>query len=166
MSDYKGKDEKDYLPEDDALGSHFETGVLNYRRIIPQLVALNARLWIKVEMADQIKVQVAEALYSGRLETIAVEEEPKTRTMKRLRAYVHVRVCLGGLTSSHWAGELKRLDDPSLEPSALFPIMVKMFNSIKDENELLEEVTWEGDKLRSDPLALALWLERAGQDKD
>ena len=70
------------------------------------------------------------------------------------------------MTSSHWAGELQRLDDPSLEPSALFSAMVKIFSSIKDENELLEEVTWEGDKLRSDPLALALWLERAGQDKD
>ena len=166
MSDKNGKDEQGYHPEGEAPNSPYETGVLNYRRIIPQMAALNARLWAKVEMADQIKVQVAEALYNGRLETIAIDEEFLTATMKRLRAYVHVRVCLRGLTAGHWAGELKRLGDPSLEPSALFPIMVGMFNSIKDENELLEEVTWEGDKLRSDPLALALWLESGVKDKD
>lgn len=162
MSNYEGKEEESNHPGEDSLNSHYENGVINYRRIIPQLVAMNARLWMKVEMADRVKMQVAEAMYSGRLETIAVEEGPLATTMKRLRAYAQVRNCLGGLTSQHRARELERLADPSLEPSVLFPILVESFKSVKDENELLEEVTWEGDQLRSDPLAMVLWLEKAG----
>jgi hypothetical protein len=105
-------------------------------------------------------------MYNGRLETIAIEEQALITTIKRLRSYVHIRNCLGGLTGQDRVGELERLVDPSAEPSALFPLLADLFKSVKDENELLEEVTWEGDQLRSDPLALVLWLESAGIDKD
>ncbi|NLN85991.1 MAG: hypothetical protein GX133_00005 [Syntrophomonadaceae bacterium] len=166
MSKYEGKEEKGHDLGNNSPDYYDETGLLNYRRIIPQLMILNARLWMKVELADRVKIQVAEAMYNGRLETIAIEEQALITTIKRLRSYVHIRNCLGGLTGQDRVGELERLVDPSAEPSALFPLLADLFKSVKDENELLEEVTWEGDQLRSDPLALVLWLEIAGIDKD
>ena len=166
MSKYEGKEEKGHDLGNNSPDYYDETGLLNYRRIIPQLMILNARLWMKVELADRVKIQVAEAMYNGRLETIAIEEQALITTIKRLRSYVHIRNCLEGLTGQDRGGELERLVDPSAEPSALFPLLAELFKSVQDENELLEEVTWEGDQLRSDPLALVLWLESAGIDKD
>ena len=48
MSKYEGKEEKGHDLGNNSPDYYDETGLLNYRRIIPQFMILNARLWMKV----------------------------------------------------------------------------------------------------------------------
>lgn len=142
----------------------YKTALLSYRRIYPQLVVANRKLWRKIEMADRAASRIAEALYNGRLELVSVEDEPFIRNMRLLRSYVQARVSLGHLSGSHQEGELEGLVDPSMQTSHQLSVTIEAFRALQLENEHLERVIWIGHWLRTDPLALVLWYQEAGRE--
>ncbi len=155
--------EKSFQPGEHNQSGGYETEVLNYRRIYPQLVAENKKLWRKIALADRAQVQIANSLYNGRLEIIAVDDEPFMKTLKRLRAYILARRGLGGAAVCV-TGELEHVVNPAMKAKDQFVVIVDAVHSLEDENDALTEVAEVGDRLRSDPLALVLWYESADPD--
>lgn len=155
--------EKSFQPGDHSQSGGYETEVLNYRRIYPQLVAENKKLWRKIALADRAQVLIANALYNGRLEIIAVDDEPFIKTLKRLRAYILARRGLGGV-AVYVPGELERVVDPSLQAAEQVVVIVDAIHALEDENDALTEAARVGDRLRADPLALVLWYDSADPD--
>lgn len=163
MSYFEDKEEMSSYQSASYNKWRYENGVHHYRRIFPQLVAANKRLWNKIELADQVKSEVEAALQDGRLAFIAVDEQPLHETNKIFDAYVKARACLPIATYDHKVEDLEGLIDPSLDVSDQFILMIEVFHRVKNENDLLADVSRVADLLRSDPLALVLWYQRAGR---